>query len=160
MTQFQLNITSLVALIGVTALPLTLYASDPISVPWDQVCRVSTGHELLATTASGDTVEGFCVGIDVNEITVRTNDRKVVKIARNTLSRLEMHRGNGHQFRSLRAGVYGNLKWGFDALLSPRMLAGAVAIPGTLAWGAVTTPFCLLGDLKAKVIGMREIHPN
>jgi hypothetical protein len=40
------------------------------------------------------------------------------------------------------------------------MPAAVVAIPATLAWGAVSAPFCLLGDLKAKLKGMQEIKPN
>jgi hypothetical protein len=96
----------------------------------------------------------------LNKLTVSTTDHRVVKVARNTLSRLEIHRANGHQLRSLGDGVRGGFRWGFGSLLSPSMLVGVVAIPATLAWGAVSTSFCLLGDLKAKLEGMREIKPN
>jgi hypothetical protein len=147
-------------LLALTVSSLPLYAGGPIAADWNQVCRVAAGHELLVTTTAGDTLEGFCVGVSVTEISVRTTDRGVVKIARNTLSRLDMHRSNGHQLKSLGRGMRGSLRWGFDALLSPVGPVAAVAIPGTLAWGAAAAPFCVLGDLKAKLAGTREIKPN
>jgi hypothetical protein len=160
MKHFQLNAIAVLVLLPVITLPSPLSAAEPISVQWNEVCRVANRHELVATTSAGEAIEGFCMQIDVNNLTVSTTDHRVVKIARNTLSKLEMHRANGHQLRSLGDGVRGGLKWGFDSLLSPSMLLGAVAIPATLAWGAVSTPFCLLGDLKAKLEGMQEIKPN
>ena len=41
-------------------------------------------------------------------------------------------------------------KWlgkGFALLFSPKAPEGLVTIPATLAWGAVSAPFCLLGDI-------------
>jgi hypothetical protein len=160
MKHFQLNAISVLILLPVIIFPSPLSAADPVTVQWNQVCRVAGGHELLVTTSAGEAIEGFCVQIDVNNLTVSTTDHRVVKVARNTLSKLEMHRANGHQLRSLRDGMRGGLRWGFDSLLSPSMPAAVVAIPATLAWGAVSAPFCLLGDLKAKLKGMQEIKPN
>jgi len=67
-----------------TALALaapSLPAADTKEVAWNQVCRETTGHELELTTATGETVSGYCVGVSVNEIGIRTGDAKVVKIA-------------------------------------------------------------------------------
>jgi hypothetical protein len=160
MKHFQVKVVSVLTFLAVPVSPLPLYAAPPITVGWNQVCRITAGHELVVTTTTGDTVEGFCVGVDVSEITVNTWDHRVVKIARNTLSRIDMHRSKGHQLRALRDGVRGGLRWGLGALLSPAGPAAAVAIPATLAWGAAAAPFCLLGDLKAKATGMQEIKPD
>lgn len=103
--------------------------------------------------------QGYCVSIDADQIAVTTKDRRVVKIARKTLSRLELRRSKGHQLSSLRSGMRKGLRTGFDSLLSPLAPYGIVAIPATLAWGAVAAPFCLLGDLKAKVTGTQELKP-
>ena len=138
----------------------TARASEPVEIPWEKVCEAARSRELVVKTVDGSTVKGYCVSIDVNEIAVNTSNYRVVKIARTALSRLEMRRSihsKGHQLKSLRAGMAKNLWMGFDALLSPGAPIGIVVIPGTLAWGAVAAPFCLVGDLRAKVIGTKEI---
>jgi hypothetical protein len=160
MKQIKLKITAALTFLALTASSLPLYAGEPIATTWNQVCSVAAGRELIVTTSTGEAVEGFCVKIDVNEISVTTRDHRVVKIARNAFSRIEMHRVKGHQLRSLGEGVRGGLRWGFGTLLSPLVPVAVVAIPATLAWGAVAAPFCLLGDLKAKASGTQEIKPS
>ena len=138
------------------ALSLPLFAADTIDIPWNQLCREANFHELSITTTTGETVEGYCMGIDVNQVSIGFNGR-AVKIARANVARLLM-RGQGHQLKSLGKGVRGGLRYGFNALLSPQAVLGAVAIPATLAWGAVSTPFCLLGDLRAKLSHSKEVR--
>lgn len=160
MKHFQRNSVSALTLLAVTALPLQLNASNPIVVvPWSQVCQIAHGNELIVTTAAGDAVEGFCVQINVNEIAVTTADKKVVKIARNTVSRLDMHRSKTRQLKSLRDGMRGGLRWGIENLFSPWAPVGVVAIPVTLVWGVMAAPFCLMGDLKGHSAGLLEIKP-
>jgi hypothetical protein len=160
MRHLQINAKSILKFLALAVSSLPLYAAEPIAADWNQVCRVAGRHELLVTTTAGNTLEGFCVGVSVTEISVRTKNIGIVKIARNTLSRLEMRRAKGHQLKTLGEGMSGSLRWGFDALLSPLGPVAVVSIPGTLAWGAVAAPFCVLGDLKARVAGTREIKPN
>lgn len=134
-----------------------LSAADAIEVPWNKVCEVSNGREITLTTANGGTVQGYCISTDVNEIAVTTRDRRVIKVARSALNRLQMRRSKGHQLRALHKGVHSGLRVGFDALFSPLAPVGLVVVPGTLAWAAVSAPFCLLGDLKDKADGQQEI---
>ena len=138
---------------------LPLLASDPVTVKWNQLCRIAGNRDMLVTTATGDKVEGVCVGITVDEISVRTSDRKVIKLARQSLSKLEIQRNKSHQLRALGSGMHHVLRDGVAALFSPLAPAGLVMIPATLAWGAVATPFCILGDIGAKVSGKQEINP-
>ena len=159
MKYITLNPFSVVTLLAMTFSSLPLYAADSKEVQWNQICREAHGRELLVTTADGDLVKGYCVSIDANNIAVKTKDRGVVKVARKTLSKLEMERSKGHQLRTLHKGVHKGLKYGFDSLLSPMAPVGAVVLPATLAWGAVSAPFCLLGDLREKVNGTQEIKP-
>ena len=140
------------------AAPL-LPAEDIKEVTWNQVCRETNGHELQLTTAKGETVSGYCVGVTVDEISIRTGDAKVVKVARTALARLEMHRAEAHQVASLHRGVHRTLADGFKILFSPMAPVGTVVVPGTLAWGAVALPFCALGDLHAKLAGKQTIKP-
>jgi hypothetical protein len=138
---------------------LPLHADGPLQVSWNQVCRVAERRELLVTTVNDGKIEGTCVSINVDEIAVMTKDHKVVKIARQTLSKLELQRKKGHQLRALGNGMHEGLRMGFGALFSPWAPAGIVAVPGTLVWGAIAAPFCLVGDLAAKVKGTQEIKP-
>jgi len=134
-----------------------LYAADSIDVPWTQVCRKAGDHELLIRTAKGETIQGYCISLDVNAVSITTSDHKLVKVARNNIDRLLMS-PRGHQLRSLGKGVRSGLSYGFNALLSPSAPLGAIAIPGTLVWGAVSVPFCMLGDLKASLTRNKEIR--
>jgi hypothetical protein len=143
-------------LLAVAISSAPLYAGDTIEVPWNQLCRQANFHELAVTTTTGETVEGYCMMIDVNQVSIDVNGNPV-KVARANIARL-LILPQGHQLRSLGKGVRGGLSYGFNALLSPSAVMGAIAIPGTLAWGAVSTPFCILGDLRAKLTPKKEIR--
>jgi len=133
------------------------WAADSVTVHWDDVCRTSHGHQLELETTNGNVVSGYCMSIGVDEIAITTKDQKVVKLARKSLSRIQMHRAKGSQLRSLGRGLHKTLADGVGLLFSPLAPAGIVLIPGTLAWGAVAAPFCLLGDLQAKLSGTQEL---
>jgi hypothetical protein len=136
---------------------LPLYAAEPIQVHWNEVCRVAADRQLEITTVNGETVEGYCTSINVDQMSVTTGDQRVVKIARTALSKLQMHRSKGHQMNALGRNIRTGLGFGFKELLSPNAALGLVAVPVTVAWGAVAVPFCLLADLKDKVTGKQEI---
>lgn len=137
--------------------PSSLFASNEVQVPWNRVCAAARGRELAITTSDGATVAGYCLAIDVKEITIQTADNRIVKVGRAVLSRLSFHPYKGHQLQALRRGVHTGLKEGSGNLLSVAALWGIVEIPATLAWGAVTLPFCALGDLRSKLAGDLQI---
>jgi hypothetical protein len=132
-------------------------AAGPVTAQWREVCRVAGDRELSITMQGGETVTGYCMAINVDDIAVRTKDQKIRKIARSALSRIDMRRTKGHALASLGKGVLGGLHQGRQWLLSPAAPLGIVLIPGTLAWGVVAAPFCLLGDLHYKISGSEEI---
>jgi len=101
--------------------------------------------------------DSTCVGIDVDEIAVKTKDQRGVKIARSTLSRIRIHRTRGNALASLGKGMLAGLRHGHEWPFSPAAPLGLVVVPDTLAWGAVAAPFCLLGDLQYKLAGSEEI---
>jgi hypothetical protein len=136
-----------------------LHAAEPRTVRWNDVCRVTNGRQLTITTTNGGIVDGYCISVDVDEIAVTTKDRGIVKIARTAFSRIQMsHRSKGHQLSSLHKGMHEGLRQGLGWLLSPQAPLGMVAVPATLAWGAVAAPFCVLGDLKDKMTAGEEIR--
>jgi hypothetical protein len=126
---------------------LPLHAADDINAHWNDLCRVAGGHQLNVTTTDGKTVKGICASTSDSEMALTTNQR-VVKIARSTLSRIQMYQpGKGHHLADLGNGMSKSFKTSFGWLLSPAAPLGLVTIPATVAWGAVAAPFCILGDL-------------
>ena len=135
-------------------------AEDSISVQWNQVCRVADKRELSITTQSGETVQGYCTRVNVDEIAVITRDQRAVNIARSALAHIRVRRARtrGHQLASLGKGMKTGLKSGFGWLFTPAAPAAIVLLPATLAWGATAAPFCLIGDLSNTLGGSQEIH--
>jgi hypothetical protein len=141
---------------GTVAPPLL--AQESVHVAWTQVCRTANGRQMRLTTNTGDTVEGYCMSVSVDEISLRTPDQRAVKIARAAMARIVVT-PQEHQLRALGRGMRKSLRTGFRALLSPMAPAGMVLIPATLAWGAVSAPFCAAGDLFAGKSTGTEIRP-
>src|SRR5437016_14439849 len=75
--------------------PLPLRAADPIEVTWSELCNVSRGRLLMVSTAGGDVVYGNCASISVDVIAITSKDRRVVKLARTALARIEMRDAKG-----------------------------------------------------------------
>lgn len=117
------------------------------------------GNHLMITTADGATVDGFCMSITVDEVAIRTENQKVVKIARTAFSRIQMHRRpqQEHPLKSLGKGLRRTFQEGFDMLFTPAAPGAIVLIPAAAAWGVVATPFCALGELKNRLDGPREL---
>ena len=138
---------------------LPLQAADQIEARWTEVCKVAGDRQIAITTVSGDTVAGYCLAIGVDHISVTTEDHKITRIERAALSRIQIRRERrSHQLSSLGLGMRVGLRQGFEWLFSPCAPLGLVVVPGTLAWGAVAAPFCLLGDLRNKVADTQEIR--
>ena len=133
-------------LLALTFSTLPLFA-DSVTVDWNQICATASEHQLVATTSAGDTVAGYCVGVTVSEISVRTPDNHIVKVARDKLSKLVVRRRNAHELRSLAEDLHHGFHEGFQALFTHNALEALFVIPGTVVWGAVGAPFAVLGDL-------------
>ena len=123
-----------------------VHAAD-LQARWNDLCRVAAGRQLNVTTSDGATLRGSCASTGADGLSLSTNQR-VVKIARSTLSRIQLYQpGNGHHLADLGQGMSKSFHKGFVWLFSPAAPLGLVAIPATVAWGAVSAPFCLLGDM-------------
>lgn len=132
---------------AVLAWALPVHAADQLHAHWADLCRVAIGHQLNVITSDGKTVTGSCTSTDADGLSLTTN-QQVVKIARATLTRIQMYQpGNGHHLADLGNGMSKSFNRGFRWLFSPAAPLGLVAIPATVAWGAVAAPFCLLGDI-------------
>jgi hypothetical protein len=149
-----LTLSALMA--GVSA----LHAAGPIKVPWNDLCKVAQGRQLTITLANGETAFGYCTSVNADEISLASKDKKVVKVARSALRRVQMYQStnNGHQLSALGRGVHKGLGQGADWLLSPYAPLGIVTVPATLAWGAVAAPFCIISDLIHEDPGTQEIE--
>jgi hypothetical protein len=137
---------------AVLAWALPVHAAPPdspeaIHTHWADLCHVAGAHQLNVTTTDGTITKGTCTSTNDSEIALTSNQR-VVKIARATLTRIQMYQpGNGHHLADLGSGMSKSFNRGFGWLFSPAAPLGLVAIPATVAWGAVAAPFCLLGDM-------------
>src|SRR5580698_1057351 len=152
----RIRLLSLSALI-VWGLPL--YAADEIRVHWNELCEAAGNNQLTIRTTDGGTVTGYCLSVNVDEIAVTTSDQRVIRIARKTLSRIDLQRlqNDGHQLRALGRELHSGLRKELDLLLSPFAPLGIVALPATVAWGAVAAPFCVVGDLTHRTRRTQEI---
>jgi hypothetical protein len=148
-----------IALAGVIVCSLPLCAADPVEVPWNQLCKAAIGNHLMITTTNGAIADGLCMSITVDEVTIRTENQKVVKIARTALSKIQMHRRpeQEHPLKALGKGLRETFREGFDMLFTPEAPGGILLIPGTAAWGVVAAPFCALGELKNSLDRPREV---
>lgn len=142
-----------------TAFPLLAAGKEgPIEARWTDVCRIANQRELTLKTRTGESVEGYCVAIDVNRVSIRSNGNAIIGVARSTLAKIEVTSHKDHQLRSLQRSVHHGLKWSVRNVLTPVAPVAIVSIPITLAWGASASPFCLLGDLLAIGSRKREIR--
>jgi hypothetical protein len=143
--------------VGFWAALAPLHAAD-VQAHWDDLCRVAAGRQLNVTTSDGKTLSGTCGSTNGDELSL-TNKQMVTKIARATLTRIQMYDpGTGHHLADLGNGMSKSFKTGFAWLFSPAAPAGLVAIPLTVAWGAVAAPFCILGDLGSEGPTTQDVH--
>ena len=132
------------------------YGAEPVEVHWADFCRVAEGRQLEITTDAGETMTGYCIRINADEVQVRQGTQ-IVKLGRKVLAQVSIDRSEGHQLKRLGHGMRTGLKNGFKWLLSPQAIEGVVTIPATLAWGAISAPFCAIGDLKHLAEGKQQI---
>ena len=99
-------------------------AQSPAPVPetpveWPNLCSSAARELLVVTTESGDTVEGYCVFVQHDELTLRTADGKVVKIARGTLRNVLALTVPEHRLKALRKGMKEGFREGWKMTFSP-----------------------------------------
>jgi hypothetical protein len=128
-----------------------LRAQDSVELPLEGVCQYANGSTSPRTiqikTSSGQTVEGVCFTTTVDEIQVKT-PQGIVNIARAQLSRVTLVDIQAHhQLRHLFKHVGKGLDQSAKLIPTEAGLGGLIGIPAILAYGAVATPFCLLGDI-------------
>jgi hypothetical protein len=126
-------------------------------VEWRNLCASTAKELMVVTTESGDTIQGYCVSVQHDELTVRTTDGKIVKIARGTLSKVLARTVPENRLQALGRDMRHGLHEGVKMTFSPLAPVGLVTIPGTLAWGAVAAPFCILGDLFGEQSSQRVL---
>jgi len=141
-------------LIAVFLLGFPIWA-DSVQLPWNAVCKEAGDHEIAISTSNGETVYGYCVTVKLTEMSVRTKDN-LVTVAKDSITRMMVTRKN-HPIEKLGRGLLVGFHYGFNALLSPAAPIGLITIPAVVAWAAVATPFCLIGEIRDNEISNREI---
>jgi hypothetical protein len=123
-----------------------LHADAEIYTKWTDLCHLAANRQLSVTTTDGRTVNGSCASTDADGLSLTANQR-VIKMARSTLTRIQLYQPGNHRLADLGKGMSKSFRMGFGWLFSPAAPMGLISIPATVAWGAVAAPFCLLGDL-------------
>ena len=149
----------LIVVTGFVACSVTAHAAKPIKVHWEDLCRVAKERDLVITSVGGSTISGSCFKVDANEIAVFTSTG-AVNVARTAVSRVRMRRSthlSGHKLRDLGDGLMTGLAilyW--DNVPSVPVAVAAFSLTGVL--GAIAGPVCLVEDLSAKVVRLKEIE--
>jgi hypothetical protein len=159
MKHFKQQSISLLTLVALAVPALPAHAeSTPQEVQWGVICSKTQDKELTVISTTGDAVHGSCYSVGVDELRVQTKDHGVVTVARNALTRIEVHTKSDN-LKTLGKDMHKSLHFGVKSLFSELALVGIVVVPVILAWGAFSAPFCALGDLGAKMKGGKEIKP-
>jgi hypothetical protein len=88
-------------------------------VEWRNLCANTTRELLVVTTESGDTVQGYCVSVQYDEVAIRTVDGKVVRIARGTLKTVLALAVAENRMKVLGRGMKQGLRYGVKTTFSP-----------------------------------------
>jgi hypothetical protein len=62
-------------LLAALLVSLPLHAADSVESNWNDICHVATNRPLTLTSADGSTVEGYCVAIQVDSISIQNQPR-------------------------------------------------------------------------------------
>lgn len=149
------HFTAKLFVVTISALPL--FASS-VTVDWNKICSKAGDHRITATTLAGNTISGHCQGVSETELSVRSAHQTVVRIARDNLARVLVHREKGYGIRSVLSETAEGLLWGVGCLASPYFPLGIVLIPASLVWGAVRLPVYAVDDLVKIDAAPTEIY--
>jgi len=144
-TLLRFSAFTLPALLGFAS---CLRADDSIQVSWNELCNAAKGRQLLLVTTEGQAIQGYCLTVDVDGVSVG-EPSKPVRLARAAIAKIQaLPVGNNkHHLRALGRNLRGGLKQGAEWMFSEWAPLGIVTIPAVLGWTAASAPFCLLNDL-------------
>ncbi|MEI7516774.1 MAG: hypothetical protein WCK81_15415, partial [Betaproteobacteria bacterium] len=109
------------------------------------------------TTTDGQQINGYCFRVNADTLALKTLDKHTVTIARKAIAGMRLRTKRGRQVAALGKGVRAGVHQGHIWLFSPHAIAGLIAIPSTLAWGAMSLPFCILGDIGAPNVPDKDL---
>lgn len=115
--------------------------------PASQVCGKAQSRLMEIELPNGDTVQGTCFRVDVNEMQIETKSG-IVSIARSQLSRVRvLDLPRHHQLAHLGGQVRRGLRESGSIVPTPMGVFGLIGMAGTLGYGAAGLPFAAIGDL-------------
>ncbi len=141
----------------VLAATAAVFADNTVEAHWSQECRVADGKQLMLTTTDGQQINGYCFRVNADTLALKTLDKHTVTIARKAIAGMRLRTERGRQVAALGKGVRAGVHQGHIWLFSPHAIAGLIAIPSTLAWGAMSLPFCILGDIGAPNVPDKDL---
>ena len=123
------------------------HAAPAIEIPWTSVCLVSTGKRLLVTKTDGGTADGYCASTTNDELAL-TRAGGDVRVARAAILRLRMVRPWKSRLWTFWKEQGRLIGGSFEVLVlgSDYFWLGFIAVPATIGWGAIATPYYLAVD--------------
>jgi hypothetical protein len=122
------------------------YAAPAIEAPWTSLCLVSNGKRLLVTKTDGTTLDGYCASTTNDELALTRNAGEV-RVARAAISRLRMVRPRKRRLWEFWKDQGPLIGGSFEILGSEAWAWGLMAVPATIGWGAIATPYYMAVDL-------------
>jgi hypothetical protein len=133
------------------------HAAEPLRTSWNNLCHAANHHQIRVTTQADETVDGNCYSVRPNDVTIGFGRNQTRQILRQDVKSIQLFRVSRHQVRSMADNALETLYFGVSSLASPAAPAAFVVVPGTIAWAAAATPFCIVGDLISLAVGPREV---
>ncbi len=137
----------------VIAASASAVAADKLSVQWNQLAQQVEGRRVTVTTSDPNSFRGRCLRVEYDWLVIenpwaagqplKLDRKKVVKIrvddrGGRSLARLESHAGP-------------TLELLLESVFTPMAPVGLVGTPVVAAYFVVATPFCLIGDMFARL---------
>jgi len=145
-------------LIAIAISLAALHGATVKEVPWTSICNAN-GPKLRVTTADGRHLQGSCTVVEKDTIVFEIGKGQSMLLERSNIAKVEISPRRQRQLTELRQTLGRELSGSVKDLFTPMAPLALVAIPAELAWGAISTPFCAIGDLLQEDDAVREVNP-
>jgi hypothetical protein len=154
-----MNKTSLILSI-VFAVTAPAIAADKLSLPWKQLPPQVEGRRLTITTT--DQANGYrarCLRVEDDGLVLENPwaSGEALKVDRKKVTRIRVDDRGGRQMARLEERTGPKLDLLMQSLFTPAAPVGLVGTPLVAAYFVVATPFCVIGDLLARLRPALEI---
>lgn len=130
------------------------FAADKLSLAWDQLAPQVEGRRLTVTTT--DQTNGYkarCLRVEADGLVIENPwaSGEPLKLDRQKVTRIRVDDRSGHNMARLENKTGPTLDLLMGSIFSAEAPIGLVGTPVLAAYFVAATPFCLIGDLFARL---------